>query len=92
MNKSVATINKDNLTDQYLADAGKYMKVNTQNTTMWHYSNYFVTGVEYTLLISAVSVVIGVLLGTLLALMRFSKNKLLHGLAVAILNLFVGHR
>ncbi|WP_288530218.1 ABC transporter substrate-binding protein/permease [uncultured Secundilactobacillus sp.] len=90
MNKSVATINKDNLTDQYLADAGKYMKVNTQNTTMWHYSNYFVTGVEYTLLISAVSVVIGVLLGTLLALMRFSKNKLLHGLAVAYIEFVRG--
>lgn len=90
INKSIDEIKKDNLANQYLADAGKYMKVNTHNTSMLHYWTYFAKGVEYTLIISLISVVIGVVLGTLLALMRFSKNKLFHAIAVAYIEFVRG--
>lgn len=83
VNKSIDQIKKQNLTEQYLADAGKYMKVNTVNTSMFHYWKYFAKGVEYTILISIVSTFFGVLIGVILALMRFSKQKWLRGLAIS---------
>ncbi len=90
MNKSVDQIKKQNLTDGYLKTAGTYMKTNTNNTSMFHYWKYFAKGVEYTMIISAISVVFGVLLGTLLALMRFSHNKLVHAIAVAYIEFVRG--
>ncbi|KRN26107.1 glutamine ABC superfamily ATP binding cassette transporter, substrate binding and permease protein [Secundilactobacillus similis DSM 23365 = JCM 2765] len=90
VNKSVKEIKAKKLTSQYLADAGKYMKVNTTNTSMIHYWKYFAEGIEYTLIISAVSVVIGVALGTLLALMRFAKSKFLHAIAIAYIEFVRG--
>ncbi len=90
MNKSVDQIKKQNLTDGYLKTAGTYMKTNTNNTSMFHYWKYFAKGVEYTLIISAISVVFGVLLGTILALMRFSHNKLVHAIAVAYIEFVRG--
>ncbi|MTV81338.1 ABC transporter permease subunit [Lactobacillus sp. CRM56-3] len=90
INKSIDQIKQQHLANQYLADAGKYMKVNTHNTSMWHYRSYFLKGVEYTLIISAISVIFGVLLGTILALMRFSKSKILHAIAVAYIEFVRG--
>lgn len=83
VNKSIVQIKRHHLTDKYLAGAGKYMKVNTVNTSMFHYWTYFAKGVEYTILISVVSTFFGVLLGVILALMRFSKQKWLRGLAIS---------
>ncbi len=83
VNKSIDQIQKKNLTEQYLANAGKYMKVNTVNTSMFHYWKYFAKGVEYTVLISIVSTFFGVIIGVVLALMRFSKQKWLRGLAIS---------
>ncbi|ORN04240.1 Arginine transport system permease protein ArtQ [Lentilactobacillus parabuchneri] len=83
VNKSIDQIQKQKLTDKYLASAGKYMKVNTVNTSMFHYWKYFAKGVEYTILISIVSTFFGVLIGVILALMRFSKQKWLRGLAIS---------
>ncbi|WP_268913845.1 ABC transporter substrate-binding protein/permease [Lentilactobacillus sp. SPB1-3] len=82
-NKSIDQIKKQKLTDKYLADAGKYMKVNTVNTSMVHYFPYFIKGVEYTALISVVASLFGVIIGVSLALMRFSKIKLLRGLSIS---------
>lgn len=90
VNKSINEIKAKGLVNNYLTDAGKYMKVNTVNTSMWHYWSYFAKGIEYTLIISAISVVIGVLLGTLLALMRFSKSKIIHAIAVAYIEFVRG--
>ena len=50
---------------------------------MFHYWKYFAKGVEYTILISIVSTFFGVLIGVILALMRFSKQKWLRGLAIS---------
>ena len=90
VNKTVDHINKHNLTKQYLKTAGKYMAGNTANTSMIHYWKYFALGVEYTLLITAISVVIGIALGTMFALMRLGKNKVLHAIAVAYIEFIRG--
>jgi polar amino acid transport system substrate-binding protein len=50
---------------------------------MWHYWKYFALGVEYTIGISAVSVVAGFLIGVLLAFMRLSKTKAIRALGTA---------
>ncbi|KRM60034.1 ABC transporter substrate-binding protein/permease [Secundilactobacillus malefermentans] len=90
-NKSIREIKKDDLINKvYLNQAGKYLKVNTANTSMGHYWKYFAEGVEYTLIIAAVSGIIGVLLGVILALMRLANNKLLKGIAVGYIEFVRG--
>ncbi|WP_155285874.1 ABC transporter substrate-binding protein/permease [Lacticaseibacillus zhaodongensis] len=90
VNKTLDKIKKQNKTKAYLETAGKYMAGNTQNTTMIHYWKYFALGVGYTLLISAIAVVMGVVIGVILALMRLGKNKVLHGIAVAYIEFIRG--
>ncbi|KRM95400.1 polar amino acid ABC transporter inner membrane subunit [Liquorilactobacillus aquaticus DSM 21051] len=82
VNKSIKKIKKGNKIDGYLKNAGKDMKLNTVNTSMWNYSDYFAKGVKYTLFISIVSSIFGVLLGITLALMRFTKMKLFHAISL----------
>ncbi len=89
-NKSIDKIKKKGLIKQYMTEAADKMTTNTTDTSMIHYWKYFAKGIGYTLLITAISVVIGVILGTLLALMRLGKNKLLHALAVAYIEFVRG--
>lgn len=89
-NKSISEIKKQGLIASYTKTAGKYMTQNTSNTSMWHYWKYFAKGIEYTLLITAISVVFGVLIGTIMALLRLGRNKLGHGLAVAYIEFVRG--
>ncbi|MGV0168643.1 ABC transporter substrate-binding protein/permease [Furfurilactobacillus sp. WILCCON 0119] len=95
-NKSIADINAHHLIQkQYLPDAGKYLSNGTSKSakaanSMWAYKDFFVAGIGYTLMISAVSVVLGFLLGVLLALMRLSKNKVANGIAVSYIEFVRG--
>lgn len=89
-NKSINEIKKQGLIKSYTKTAGDYMTQNTADTSMFHYWKFFAKGIEYTLLITAVSVVFGVLIGTLMALMRLGKNKVLHGIAVAYIEFVRG--
>ncbi|ABJ64306.1 ABC transporter permease subunit [Levilactobacillus brevis] len=74
-NKSVDQIKTQNLVNKtYLPAAGKYLKTNTVNTSMWHYWKAFLTGVEYTLIITVCSVFFGFILGVLLALARMGQG------------------
>ena len=52
------------------------------------YASFFIRGVEYTLLLSVVSVAMAVLPALALALMRLSKNKLIHGISGAYIAVF----
>lgn len=52
------------------------------------YAVYFVQGVQYTLLLSVVSVLLAVIPALLLALMRLSKNRFIHGLSGAYIAVF----
>ncbi|KRM89796.1 ABC transporter substrate-binding protein/permease [Liquorilactobacillus vini] len=82
-NRTIDQIKQKNLINQkYIPLAGKYMSNNSRKNTMWNYWTYFAKGIEYTLLITAVSVCFGFVLGTLFSLMRLSKIKIIHLLAV----------
>lgn len=81
-NQSIDKIKSQGLTKKYLTNAGKYMSTNTKNTSMFHYWTYFAKGIGYTLLITAIAVVFGILLGTIFALGRLSKKAIFHYPAV----------
>ncbi len=55
-----------------------------------HYGNFFVEGVRNTLILSAFSVILGTLLGALMALMRMSRIHPLRWLATAYIEFFRG--
>lgn len=74
INQSLAKIKHQHLIQrQYLKTAGKYLKVNTADTSMWHYRHYFLRGLEYTLLIALIGIIGGSILGLCLALLRFNR-------------------
>lgn len=66
------------------------MKTAQKTNTMAKYAPYFVKGVGYTIVITVFSVLIGIVLGMLLALMRLSRNKLLHWIAVCYIEFIRG--
>lgn len=74
-NRSVDQIKQQDLINQtYLPTAGKYLKTNTVNTSMWHYWKAFATGIKYTLIITICAVFFGFIIGSILAVAR-----LVHG-------------
>ncbi|WP_415604587.1 ABC transporter substrate-binding protein/permease [Liquorilactobacillus hordei] len=90
-NKTIAEIQKKDLINkQYIPLAGKYMSNNSKKNSMWDYWTYFAKGIEYTLIITVVSVFFGFILGILLALLRLSKNKLGKAIAVAYIEFVRG--
>jgi len=50
---------------------------------MWHYRDYFIKGLQYTLLIAVVGIITGSILGLLLTLLRVSAGRPLRWLATA---------
>lgn len=91
VNKTINRVQKQDLINKkYLPEAAKYMKTTQKNNTMMKYAPYFVQGVEYTLIITVFSVLIGVILGMALALMRLSDNKILHLIAVCYIEFIRG--
>ncbi|HJF29731.1 ABC transporter substrate-binding protein/permease [Ligilactobacillus saerimneri] len=90
-NKTIAKIKqKDLITSEYIPQASKYMTQSTKENKMVDYWTYFAKGVEYTLIITIVSVFFGAILGTLLAIMRLAHNKVIHYLAVAYIEFVRG--
>ncbi|MBA1433836.1 ABC transporter substrate-binding protein/permease [Bombilactobacillus bombi] len=103
-NQSISEIKAKNLiSKKYLPEAGKYMttgsfkgsknkkaKSNKSSNSMWAYKDFFVAGLGYTLLISAISVFFGFLLGIIFALMRLSHNKIAHAIGTAYIEFVRG--
>lgn len=54
------------------------------------YSSYFITGLKSTLWLSVISVLIGILIGSLLALMKLSKHKPLKWIAAVYIEIVRG--
>ncbi|MBR7081604.1 MAG: amino acid ABC transporter permease [Oscillospiraceae bacterium] len=52
------------------------------------YGSFFIQGIEYTLLLSVISVLLAVIPALLLALMRLSKNRLIKGVSGAYIAVF----
>ena len=96
-NKSIAEIKQKNLIDkEYLPKAGKYLtggktkKDVKASNSMWAYKDFFIAGVGYTLLISAISVFFGFLLGAILAFMRLGHNQIARSIATAYVEFIRG--
>ena len=89
VNASLAEMEEQNLVQEYLAEAGKYLEVPEEgeeaeeSSFLGEYSSYFLNGAISTIGISLISVLFGLILGTLLAFMRLSNNFLLRGPATA---------
>ncbi|WP_034550318.1 ABC transporter substrate-binding protein/permease [Carnobacterium funditum] len=83
INQSIAIIKENNLTKDYLKEAGELLKESrgqqsqegSKSKTMVNYWSYFAKGTGYTILISVLSVFFGTILGVILSLMRMSDNK-----------------
>lgn len=91
VNKTINKVKKDKLVDKkFLPAAAKYMKSTQKNNTFAKYIPYFFKGIWYTIVITVFSVLIGIILGTLLALMRISKNPILHWVAVCYIEFIRG--
>lgn len=62
--------------------------------SMWeiftNYYNYFLVGTRTTIIVSAITVLVGFVLGCLIALMRLSKNKILNGFAKVYITVLRG--
>lgn len=54
------------------------------------YYSFFVTGVKYTIILSVVSAIFGIIIGVILALMKISKNKLLGTLSTVYIEFIRG--
>lgn len=90
-NKTISKLKKENVINKkYVPNAAKYMKSTSKNNTMISYWTYFAKGLEYTLIITVISVFFGFLLGIILALMRISNAKILHTLAVMYIEFIRG--
>src|SRR5699024_1955508 len=65
-------------------------KIEKKSNTFDNYIPYFFKGIWYTIVITIFSVIIGIVLGIILALMRLSKNPILHWLAVGYIEFIRG--
>ncbi|MFO8069127.1 MAG: ABC transporter substrate-binding protein/permease [Alkalibacterium sp.] len=91
VDQSLAEIEEQNLTEDYLAVAGEYMAQSDEESGfVSDYWRYFWDGTKITLLISAVAVFFGLILGAILALMRLSKRFLFRALATAYIEFVRG--
>ncbi len=85
VNKTIDQVQKKDLINkEYLPAAAKYMKTEKKSNTFAKYIPYFFKGIWYTI------VIIGIVLGIILALMRLSKNPILHWLAVCYIEFIRG--
>lgn len=91
VNKTIDQVQeKDLISKKYLPAAAKYMKTEKKSNTFAKYIPYFFKGIWYTIVITIFSVIIGIVLGIILALMRLSKNPILHWLAVCYIEFIRG--
>lgn len=91
VNQTVTKVKKKDLVNKkFLPAAAKYMKVANKSNKMSQYWGYFLKGIWFTIVITIFSVLIGIILGTLLALMRLSRNKVLHWIAVCYIEFIRG--
>ncbi|MDO3412156.1 ABC transporter substrate-binding protein/permease [Saccharibacillus sp. CPCC 101409] len=86
INSTLERLNSENAVDEYIRQANE---MNTGETApgnifsfFWKYRGFYGDGVKYTLLLSALGVLFGFLIGLLIALLRLSGVKILKWIAV----------
>ncbi|OPA74627.1 amino acid ABC transporter substrate-binding protein [Paenibacillus selenitireducens] len=93
VNTTIDRLEKADMINKYVADASKLAEA-PSGTNIFTYFNqnkqYFLSGVGWTLLLSLVTVVFGLILGIILVLMRLSKVKPLKWIAVAYIEFLRG--
>ncbi|MGX4686573.1 ABC transporter substrate-binding protein/permease [Vagococcus sp. JNUCC 83] len=80
VNTSIKEINDKDLMKDYKEEVIPYMF--QDESFMKKYAPYYIKGTGYTIFLAFIGVLCGSVLGTLLALMKLSKNKLFKGIAV----------
>ncbi|ANK61477.1 ABC transporter substrate-binding protein/permease [Loigolactobacillus backii] len=88
VNKSITTINQKGLMTKYKKDANALMF--KKSSFFQQYGSYFLKGTLYTVELAIVGVFFGVILGTMLAFMKRSKNWLLKAIAVIYIEFIRG--
>ncbi|GAA6112570.1 MAG: ABC transporter substrate-binding protein/permease [Apilactobacillus sp.] len=93
-NKTIKNVTSHNLyIKKFVPAAAKHLTNNKDSSSassMWQYKGFFISGIEYTMIISVVSVFFGIILGVIFALMRLSHNWLLHAIAVCYIEFIRG--
>jgi polar amino acid transport system substrate-binding protein len=93
VNTTIDRLEKADMINKYVADASKLAEA-PSGTNIFTYFNqnkqYFLSGVGWTLLLSIVTVIFGLILGVILVLMRLSKVKPLKWIAVAYIEFLRG--
>lgn len=82
VNASIKEVTKQGLMKKYQKAANQLMFQKDQ-TFFQKYGKFYLSGAKYTLILAFVGVLFGMILGTLLALMKLGRNKLLKALAIA---------
>ncbi|MDK6651557.1 ABC transporter substrate-binding protein/permease [Aerococcus urinae] len=95
INQSVQEVKDQGLMDQWLDESydliiSEGQEQAEQGVDWLSYWPYYWNGIKTTLLISAVSVVFGLTLGAILAVMRLTENKILSGIAMAYVEFIRG--
>ncbi|WP_326717600.1 ABC transporter substrate-binding protein/permease [Vagococcus jeotgali] len=88
INHSIDEVVADNLMEEYKEKA--YIHMFQDESFFSKYASYYLTGTGYTIFLAFVGVLFGSLLGTLLALMKLSTNKLLKWIAIIYIEYIKG--
>ena len=88
INKSIKDVKDHNLIDKYMDKASKEMSDDGNFFTK--YGSFFVKGIVNTIILSAIGVIIGAVLGTLIALAKLSKIKIISWIAAAYIEIIRG--
>lgn len=95
INGTLERLIADNQVQKFVDEAGDLAadRVKEQLNTFeyfWKYRDYYAKGVQYTLLISALGVLFGFILGLVIALLRMSGNSILKFIATAYIEIMRG--
>ncbi|SMF86237.1 amino acid ABC transporter substrate-binding protein, PAAT family (TC 3.A.1.3.-)/amino acid ABC transporter membrane protein, PAAT family (TC 3.A.1.3.-) [Paenibacillus uliginis N3/975] len=97
INATLERLIKDDQVQKFVDEAGdlaagRVSEKEQLNTFefFWKYRDYYLKGIQYTLLISALGVLFGFLLGLVIALMRMSGNSIFKFIATAYIEIMRG--
>lgn len=94
INATLERLKKDDQIQKFVDEAGDLAagRVKDMNTFefFWKYRDYYLKGVQYTLLISALGVFFGFVLGLIISLMRMSSISILKFIATAYIEIMRG--
>lgn len=90
LNQTVENVSEENKVEEWTQAAYDIIESNSNKDSWLAYWPYFWHGIKTTLLISAVAIVFGLILGGILALMRISGSKFIRGIASAYVEFIRG--